>query len=95
MRSSIVPCAMALVSLCAPAVAQESLPLVYVLSTGGTIAGRGASSTAGSDYERGAVRGQDLVERVPETSTQPIVTVGQPAPALMTGAADVITVPRQ
>lgn len=42
------------------------LPLVYVLSMGGTIAGRGASSTSGSNYERGAVTGDELVTRVPE-----------------------------
>jgi L-asparaginase len=41
-------------------------PLVYVLSMGGTIAGRGATTTSGSDYERGAVPGEELVARIPE-----------------------------
>ncbi|MEO7134952.1 MAG: asparaginase domain-containing protein, partial [Vicinamibacterales bacterium] len=55
-----------MIGACAAVVAQEPLPLVYVLATGGTIAGRGASTTAGSDYERGAVLGEELVARVPE-----------------------------
>lgn len=41
------------------------VPLVYVLATGGTIAGRGTSTTAGSDYERGAVRGEEEYQRLP------------------------------
>ena len=41
-------------------------PLVYVLSMGGTIAGRGSSTTSGSDYQRGAVRGDELIAGVPE-----------------------------
>lgn len=41
-------------------------PLVWVLSTGGTISGKGASSTALANYSSGALRGEDLVAAVPE-----------------------------
>ncbi len=46
--------------------ATEALPLVVVLATGGTIAGRGTSSLALSEYQFGAVPGAELVEAVPE-----------------------------
>jgi len=69
--------AIASVSVGRQAAAQASLPLVYVLSTGGTIAGRGASTTAGSDYERGAVRGEELVQRVPEIAQYARIKVEQ------------------
>ena len=41
-------------------------PLVVVLSTGGTIAGRGASTTALSEYKAGSIQGSELVDAVPE-----------------------------
>ena len=69
MKSIVMWCLLALAVTGRAALAQESLPLVYVLSTGGTIAGRGASTTAGSDYERGAVLGEELVGRVPEITS--------------------------
>jgi len=60
------------------------LPLVWVLSTGGTIAGRGASSTFLTEYKSGSILGEDLVSAVPEINqfaqvkvTQ-IVNVGSP-----------------
>jgi hypothetical protein len=37
-----------------------------VLSTGGTIAGTGASSTNVAEYKGGAILGEDLVKAVPE-----------------------------
>lgn len=40
--------------------------MVWVLSTGGTISGKGASSTALANYSSGALRGEDLVAAVPE-----------------------------
>src|SRR5499426_1922965 len=53
-----------------PGRAQEAgntnLPLVWVLSTGGTIAGAGASSTNVADYKSGTILGEDLVRAVPE-----------------------------
>jgi len=44
----------------------NKLPLVWVLSTGGTIAGRGTSSTDLSNYKSGALLGEALVNAVPE-----------------------------
>jgi L-asparaginase len=57
---------------CAPfCLAQEGgndngLPRVWVLSTGGTIAGKGASSTSLAEYKSGALAGEDLIKAVPE-----------------------------
>ncbi len=42
------------------------LPLVHVLSTGGTISGQGASPTALADYQSGALLGAELIAAVPE-----------------------------
>lgn len=44
----------------------KNLPLVVVLSTGGTIAGRGASTMSLSEYKVGTLLGTELVEAVPE-----------------------------
>lgn len=64
MRNLIVAVvALALVPILASA---QALPRVYVLATGGTIAGRGTSTTAGSNYARAAVVGADIVGSVPE-----------------------------
>ena len=43
----------------------KGLPLVWILSTGGTIAGKGASATDLSNYKSGALLGEDLVNAVP------------------------------
>jgi L-asparaginase type II len=43
----------------------RELPLVWILSTGGTIAGQGASSTSLTDYKPGLL-GEQLVAGVPE-----------------------------
>ena len=45
---------------------EPELPLVWVLSTGGTISGRGATSTSLADYRSGAFLGEELVNAVPE-----------------------------
>jgi L-asparaginase len=45
---------------------QKNLPQVVVLSTGGTIAGRGASTMSLSEYKAGTLLGAELVEAVPE-----------------------------
>ena len=42
------------------------LPQVVVLSTGGTIAGRGGSSLSLTEYVAGSLRGEELVDAVPE-----------------------------
>ena len=49
----------------AQGVRTQPLPLVWVLATGGTIAGRGAS-TGVSDYKSGALAAEELVKAVPE-----------------------------
>jgi L-asparaginase type II len=59
-------------------------PLVWVLSTGGTISGRGASSTSLSEYKAGALLGEELVRGVPEikqvadVKVEQIANVGSP-----------------
>jgi L-asparaginase len=55
----------------------NNLPLVQVLSTGGTIAGKGASSTSLTDYKAGSVLGEDLVNAVPEIRQYARVKVEQ------------------
>jgi len=55
-------CALALALL----QAAPTKPLVYVLSTGGTISGRGDSPTNLTDYRSGSVLGEQLVAGVPE-----------------------------
>ncbi|HZT78016.1 MAG TPA: asparaginase [Vicinamibacterales bacterium] len=61
------------------AAAQTSKPLVYVLSTGGTISGRGDSSTNLTDYRSGSLLGEQLVAGVPEIKTVADVRVEQVA----------------
>src|SRR5262245_25353947 len=64
--------------------AQETKPLVWVLSTGGTIAGAGASSTNLAEYKGGTILGEQLVNAVPEirqfanVKVEQIVNVGSP-----------------
>jgi L-asparaginase len=53
------------------------LPLVYILATGGTISGKGASSTSLADYKAGALRGDELVAAVPEIAQVARVKVEQ------------------
>jgi L-asparaginase/Glu-tRNA(Gln) amidotransferase subunit D len=50
----------------APATGPNELPLVVVLSTGGTIAGRGGSTTSLTEYKAGSILGSELVDAVPE-----------------------------
>jgi len=57
--------------------AAAELPLVVVLSTGGTIAGRGGSSTSLSEYKAGEILGEQLVEAVPEIKQYANVRVEQ------------------
>lgn len=57
--------------------AQSGTPRVYVLSTGGTISGRGASTTSLAEYTSGALRGEDLVAAVPEIAGVADVRVEQ------------------
>jgi L-asparaginase len=57
--------------------AAGDLPLVVVLSTGGTIAGRGGSSTSLSEYKAGSILGSELVDAVPEIKQYAQVRVEQ------------------
>jgi L-asparaginase len=52
-------------------------PLVYVLSTGGTISGRGDSPTNLTDYRSGSILGEQLVAGVPEIKAIADVNVEQ------------------
>lgn len=65
----------------APCAAQElsdkPLPLIWVLATGGTISGRGASSTSLTEYKAGAFLGEELVRAVPEIKQYATVRVDQ------------------
>lgn len=54
-----------------------NLPRVVVLSTGGTIAGRGDSTMSLSEYTAGAVAGAELVAAVPELTQFARVEVEQ------------------
>jgi L-asparaginase len=53
------------------------LPLVWVLSTGGTIAGKGASATDFSNYKAGSLLGDELVASVPQIKQLASVKVEQ------------------
>src|ERR1700746_2073083 len=55
----------------------KELPLVWVLSTGGTIAGAGASSTNVAEYKSGSILGEDLIKAVPEIKQYANVKVEQ------------------
>jgi L-asparaginase len=57
--------------------AQPAKPIVYVLSTGGTIAGSGSSSTDLSNYKPGAILGEQLVKAVPQIAQIAEVRVEQ------------------
>lgn len=56
---------------------RASLPLVRVLSTGGTIAGKGASSTNFSEYQASSLLGSELLAAVPEVHQYADVIVEQ------------------
>jgi L-asparaginase len=61
------------------AAAGAELPVVWVFSTGGTIAGRGTSSTNLAEYQSGAVPGNELVAAVPELKQLATIKVEQVA----------------
>src|SRR5688572_24028580 len=64
--------------------APKPLPTVVVLSTGGTIAGKGGATTALSEYKSGSILGEELVNAVPEIKqyanvrVEQVVNVGSP-----------------
>ena len=59
-------------------------PRVWVLSTGGTIAGKGASTMSLSEYRAGTLLGSQLVDAVPEfhqyarVEVEQIANIGSP-----------------
>jgi L-asparaginase len=65
------------VALAAVSHAQPARPIVYVLSTGGTIAGAGSSSTDLSNYKPGSISGEQLVKAVPQIAEIADVRVEQ------------------
>src|SRR6188472_442921 len=65
------------VLISANAFAQAAKPIVYVLSTGGTIAGSGSSSTDLSNYQPGQILGEQLVRAVPQIAQIADVRVEQ------------------
>lgn len=64
-----------------PALAQDTglrdRPVVWVLATGGTISGGGASSTSLTEYQAGAFSGEELVAAVPALADHATVRVEQ------------------
>ncbi len=82
MRSTAAACITVTLACGSPmaAFAQASsaeLPVVVVLSTGGTIAGRGGSSTSLTEYKSGSILGSELVDAVPEIKQHATVRVEQ------------------
>ena len=65
------------VALAVTAPGAQTRPIVYVLSTGGTIAGSGSSSTDLSNYKPGSILGEQLVKAVPQISQIADVRVEQ------------------
>ena len=57
--------------------AQPAKPIVYVLSTGGTIASAGSSATDLSNYKPGSILGEQLVKAVPQIAQVADVRVEQ------------------
>ena len=62
----IVVVVLLLVGLVSPCAAQTAKPTVWILATGGTIAGQGGSATDLSNYKPGALLGEALVNAVPQ-----------------------------
>jgi L-asparaginase len=77
MAMRILTATVVALSLSASAFGQPAKPIVYVLSTGGTIAGSGSSATDLSNYKPGAILGEQLVKAVPQISQIADVRVEQ------------------
>lgn len=60
-----------------PVTFAAELPTIRVLSTGGTIAGKGATSTSLTQYKSGSIGGEELVKAVPEIASIANVKVEQ------------------
>src|SRR5687767_1218677 len=57
--------------------ARQQLPTVWILATGGTIAGQGSSSTDLSNYKPGSISGEQLVKAVPQIAAIADIRVEQ------------------
>jgi L-asparaginase len=68
-----------LLALCSvsPVTARQQPPTVWILATGGTIAGQGSSSTDLSNYKPGSISGEQLVKAVPQIATIADIKVEQ------------------
>jgi L-asparaginase len=78
LRAAMIPLVLSIVpGEPAQAAEPKELPLVVVLSTGGTIAGRGGSSTNLTEYKAGEIMGSELVAAVPEIRQYANVRVEQ------------------
>ena len=80
-RAVVLACIVVFASSSLPGSAQDAgrneLPLVWVLATGGTISGKGASSTSLTEYKSGSLLGEELVRGVPEIRAVARVQVEQ------------------
>ena len=80
-RADVLRVVAAAAMFCAsPAIAADApagLPLVWVFSTGGTIAGSGSSATDFSNYKAGSITGEDLVKGVPQLAQVATIKVEQ------------------
>ena len=82
-RSALATVIAVICTVGAPALAQEAPaaapPVVWVLATGGTISGGGASATSLTEYRAGAFSGEELVAAVPDLARHATVRVEQVA----------------
>ncbi len=74
---SILASTLATLLIATATFAEEGKPIVYVLATGGTIAGSGSSATDLSNYKAGTILGEQLVKSVPQLSKIADVRVEQ------------------
>ena len=77
--AAVATCALALAGTASrgQATRTQPLPVVWVLATGGTIAGRGDSAASTTVYKPGSVLAMDLVKAVPEIAQHADVKVDQ------------------
>lgn len=77
MRAMLMVATVVCLGAASPVLGRQARPVVYVLSTGGTIAGSGSSSTDLSNYKPGAILGEQLVKAVPQIAQIADVRVEQ------------------
>ena len=81
LRIETIGTVLAVVASAAPCLSQDiatkALPTVWILATGGTIAGKGASATNLAGYKSGVIPGEELVNSVPQINQFATVHVQQ------------------